>query len=97
MSKTDELDHILMNAKCVKLKSPGDKIEYITTLEHDKAALTAYIAKETNKAVIEGKLDELKRAKMQGYITKDVMHRVDRRIATLTQQLKDTPTQGDNT
>lgn len=41
---------------------------------------------ELDLAVKEARIDELKRAKRQSYITQPLIHRVDRRIAALTKE-----------
>lgn len=42
-----------------------------------------------NRLIVKERLDELKRAIRQGYISAPLRHKVDRRIATLEQSLKE--------
>jgi len=57
----------------------------VQTLINTYGWVSAHTAQEAKRA----RIDELKRAKMQGYIAGPLTHRVDRRIAALT-DTKDT-------
>ena len=78
-----------VNDKHTDLQSQLGSIDGIYGREHDRVneqylleGIKALIVSEVKKA----RIDELERAKLQGYISGPLMHKVDRRLATLTQE-----------
>lgn len=83
-SSDSELEDILMqystglHAKWLNMVSPRPSL----SLDEAKAALLAWNEQRVRAA----RIDELKRAKMQGYIAGPLTHKIDRRIAALKSQ-----------